>query len=383
MKILLCTNAFAPKVGGQETIVMLLAKYVSSISAGSLDLTLVTPTPADGMNDACLPFHVVRQPNFMMLLRLVRQADIIHLAGPLFVPMIVGLVLRKHVVVEHHGFQAICPNGQLLYEPTQTFCPGHFMAGRARECIRCNAALGKLRSIKMWILTFPRRWLCFRVAVNILPTRWLGSLLQLNRMKTIPHGLPPLEAVPSRRAAPAVPTFTFLGRLVSTKGVRVLLEAAHQLKAKRTSFQIKIIGQGPDGSALQQLARDLQVDDSVRFFGYVPAEQLDGILADTTAVVMPSLAGEVFGLAAAENMQQGRLLIVSDIGALAEVVGDSGLKFTSGDASSLARCMEAVIVDPSLAQELGRKAARRIAECFAVDQMAKEHFRVYEELCTH
>ena len=196
------------------------------------------------------------------------------------------------------------------------------------------------------------------------------------------HGLPPLEAASSRRAVQRVPTFAFLGRLVSTKGVRVLIEAAHQLKAKRIAFQVKIIGQGPDRQALEALVRDLQIEDCVRFLGYVPAEKLDQILADTSAVVMPSLAGEVFGLAAAENMQRGRLLIVSDLGALAEVVGDSGLKFTPGNTSSLARCMEDVIANPSLAEELGRKASHRIAQSFAVDQMAKEHLRVYEELCT-
>lgn len=381
MKILLCTNAFAPMVGGQETIVMNLAKQISSIPFRSVDLTLVTPTPASGMNDASLPFHIVRQPSFGTLFGLLRQADVIHLAGPLFVPMVLGLFLRKPVVIEHHGFQAICPNGQLLYEPTQTPCPGHFMAGHGRECIRCNAARGKLRSLKMWALTFPRRWVCFRVAVNILPTEWLRSLLQLNRMKTIVHGLPPLEAASSRRAVPQVPTFAFLGRLVSTKGVRVLIEAAHQLNAKRIAFQVKIIGQGPDRQALEALVRDLQIEDCVRFLGYIPAEQLDEILAETSAVVMPSLAGEVFGLAAAENMQHGRLLIVSDIGALAEVVDDSGLKFTPGDPSSLARCMEDVIANPSLAEELGRKASHRIAQSFAVDQMAKEHLQVYEELC--
>ena len=54
---------------------------------------------------------------------------------------------------------------------------------------------------------------------------------------------------------------------------------------------------------------------------------------------MPSLGGEVFGLVAAEN-RWGRCVIASDIGALAEVLGDAGMKFPTGDAEGLARCME-------------------------------------------
>jgi glycosyltransferase involved in cell wall biosynthesis len=384
MKILLYTHAFAPKVGGQETIVMLLAQglaqHASLASKCAVELTLVTPTPADGMNDATLPFRVVRQPSPATLFRLLRRVDVVHLAGPVFLPMILGFLLRKPVVIEHHGFQAICPNGQLFFEPTQAPCLGHFMAGRHRECIRCNFAHGKLRSLKMWLLTFLRRWLCQHVSANILPTDWLGALLQLNRMETILHGVTPLEAAPARRVAPLVPTFAFLGRLVSTKGARVLLEAAQQLKAKGLVFQVKIIGQGPDREALEKLARDLQTQDCVQFLGYVPTERLEESLADATAVVMPSLAGEVFGLVAAENMRHGRLVIVSDIGPLAEVIGDAGLKFAPGDAAGLARCMEAVIANPSLAYELGRKASQRVAHAFAADQMSGEHIRLYEVL---
>ncbi|MFZ0738906.1 MAG: glycosyltransferase family 4 protein [Candidatus Acidiferrales bacterium] len=357
-----------------------LAQGTSSVFLGTVELTVVTPISANGMNDRALPFKVVRQPNLTTLVRLLHRADVIHLAGPVFIPMILGSLLRKPVVIEHHGFQAICPNGQLLFEPTQEPCPSHFMAGRYSECIRCNSARGQLRSMKMWLLTFPRRWLCQHVAANILPTNWLGTLLQLNRMETIVHGIPPLETAAARGVSPSVPIFAFLGRLVSTKGVRVLLEAAQKLKAKGLAFRVKIIGQGPDRPALEKLARDLQVGDCVQFLGYIPVEQLDRSLADATAIVIPSLAGEVFGLVAAEEMQREKLVIVSDIGALAEVVGDSGLKFPPGDADALARCMESAITDPSLAERLGRQASHRIAQSFTVDRMANEHRRVYEEL---
>ena len=123
------------------------------------------------MDDSTLPFQVVRRPNFPALMRLVRAADVVHLAGPCFLPMLLGLLFRKQIVVEHHGFQVICPNGQLFYEPTQMPCPGHFMAGRHRQCLRCNARAGTVASLKMWLLTFARRWLAHYAAVNVTPPR--------------------------------------------------------------------------------------------------------------------------------------------------------------------------------------------------------------------
>jgi phosphatidylinositol alpha-mannosyltransferase len=124
-------------------------------------------------------------------------------------------------------------------------------------------------------------------------------------------------------------------------------------------FQIKIIGEGPDHDALERLTQGLQIKDRVHFLGYVSNEHLEESLRDTTALVLPSLAGEVFGLVIVENMLHGRTLIVSDIGSLREVVGDAALVFPVGDVSALAHCMRQVMERPSLAASLGAAARAR------------------------
>jgi glycosyltransferase involved in cell wall biosynthesis len=200
-------------------------------------------------------------------------------------------------------------------------------------------------------------------------------------METIVHGLPPLKGTPSTRPAASLPIYAFVGRLVGTKGIRVLLEAARLLKSRGVAFQVKIIGEGAERSALEQTVRDLGIEHIVTFMGHVPSEKLDAVLSEATAVVMPSLAGEVFGIVAAENMQHGRLVIASDIGSLSEVVGTAGMKVAPGDPVALANCMETVNRNPKLREELGRKASERIVRFFSADQMIEEHLRVYEGLC--
>src|SRR4029077_16230079 len=137
MKVLIYTRGFAPQIGGTETHVMLLAQGLAEFAAApgkAIDVTVATRTPAGAAEDAALPFRVVRRPGPAALLRLIREADIVHLAGPAFLPLLLGLVMRKRVALEHHSFQVACPNGLLVYEPTATPCPGHFMARRHREC---------------------------------------------------------------------------------------------------------------------------------------------------------------------------------------------------------------------------------------------------------
>ena len=181
VKLLFYSHYFAPSIGGVETIVLSIARGLAEVrtpsGATEFDLTLVTATPAEDFDDRLLPFRVLRRPNLSQLLRMIRSSDVIHVAGPALTPLLLGLLARKSVVIEHHGFQTICPTGQLLIEPSSAPCPGHFMAGRHREWLRCRSDNNWLASWKLWLLTFVRRFLCSRVAANIMPTEWLGGLI--------------------------------------------------------------------------------------------------------------------------------------------------------------------------------------------------------------
>jgi glycosyltransferase involved in cell wall biosynthesis len=395
-RLLIYAHAFAPMIGGAESAVMSLAMGVAKSQAGSSNprVTVATATPRGEFDDASLPFDVVRQPRTSQLMKLIRSSDVIHLAGPCFIPLLMGLSLRKPVVVEHHGFQAICPNGQLLLEPSGTQCPGHFMAGRHAQCLRCNAKNGMVRSLALWFFTFSRRWLCMHATANIMPTNWLGGLLQLPRSTTVYHGLTNIQV--SNRAwnsaphsalnstlnalTPASSTFAFVGRLVSTKGVQVLLQAAQQVRAEGLQFLIKIIGDGPDRQSMESRVIALGLSENVIFLGYVSDDDLERHLADVSTIVMPSLAGEVFGLVAAENMARGKLLIASDSGALSEVIGDAGLTFPAGNATGLARCMKQVLQDQTFAAKLRAAAQIRAANEFDEGQMLERHLQIYSEV---
>jgi len=383
-RILIYTHAFAPKVGGVESVVMSLATGLAGLCRAdeipTADVTVVTPTPRGGFDDASLSFVLVRQPSVSHLVRLIRAADVIHLSGPCLVPMLVGWLLRKPIVVEHHGFQTICPNGQLLHEPTHTLCPGHFMAGHHGECVRCNAKKGWVPSLTSWFLTFPRRWLCTSAKCNIMPTKWLAGLLRLPRSTTIYHGLSGGNIHELAATAAALPTFAFVGRLVSAKGVQVLLQAAGRLRTEDFQFRVKVIGDGPDREFLENQVADLGLEETVKFLGYVAPDRLEEHLCDVSTIVMPSLAGEVFGLVTAENMLRGKLLIVSDIGSMSELIADAGLSFAPGDVEGLVYCMKRVLQDPALPTQLGIEAQRRALKEFDQDKMLVRHLDVYSQV---
>jgi glycosyltransferase involved in cell wall biosynthesis len=222
--------------------------------------------------------------------------------------------------------------------------------------------------------------LCQHAAANITPTRWLGGLLQLPRGAAIPHGLNDVAPLSRVEILSGAPVIAFVGRLVTTKGVRILFEAAGILGQKHRPFDMLIIGDGPERQSLEELAGDLGLGSRVRFAGRPDGEQLEVELAGATVAVVPSLGGEVFGLVVAENMLRGLPVVASDLGALAEVLGDAGLTFRTGAAAELAAAIERLLDNPSLAARLGQAGRQRAREFCNRERMIESHAAVYRNL---
>lgn len=384
MNLLIYSHFFAPSIGGVETIVLRLACGLAERQSvdGSVkfSVTLVTQTAAGDFRDESLPFRVVRQPSSVFLGRLIREADIVHVAGAAIAPLVIAHILRKPVVVEHHGFQHICPTGQLFQEPESVPCPGHFMAGRHSYCLRCSPDPNRIRSVRLWFLTFVRRFLMRRACIHIAPTDWLAQQLQLPNTVTVHHGLMPYPALARAPGANSPPVFAFMGRLVTTKGVRLLLKACQILSTQKQPFKLLIVGDGPERASLEALAREFHLVSQTSFLGRLTQSQITQVLAEVSLVVVPSLGGEVFGMVVAENMLRGIPVLASDLGAFVEVIDDAGLTFKTADSADLAHQMCRLVNDPYMRDSLGASGRRRVLQQFSEERMISDHAMIYQDL---
>jgi len=377
MKLLVYSHAFAPQVGGVETFAMYLARDLAASEPGKFNVTVITQTNGRGDgHDALESFSIVRNPRAGELWQRVRETDMVLLAGPAILPLLFALLQRKRVVVTHHGYQSICPNGMLFHLPTQSTCPGHFASGRYLECVKCNTAEeGAIRSARLLVLTFVRRVLSRLADLNVAVSEHVRQRIALPQTQVIRNGVPDFLALPE---APRVFTdqphsFAFVGRLVTEKGVPVLVEAASVLKKRGRDFRILIIGDGPQRTALQARVASLNLDQQVVFLGFLMGAELEEAMAGVSALVMPSICEDAAPFSVLEQMMQGRLIIGSDLGGLAEEIGDSGLTFAAGDAHALAAQMERVIEHPELIARLGRMARERAVESYTLHRMLDEY----------
>lgn len=172
----------------------------------------------------------------------------------------------------------------------------------------------------------------------------------------------------------------FIGRWDPQKGLDLLLEAF--LQTKREDLRLYILGAGVvdqhsrETEHLHALLARAKKDSRITFVGWVEHAELPAWYAACDAVIMPS-RWEAFGLVAVEAMKHGRPVLVSDRGALPELVceGETGKVFSLDAQQQLSELLETVGKDELCAM---RKSARKAyGERFTADGLWRAMAAVY------
>jgi glycosyltransferase involved in cell wall biosynthesis len=161
----------------------------------------------------------------------------------------------------------------------------------------------------------------------------------------------------------ATPRLLCVGRLIPIKGHIVLLRAFAAARERVPDLQLDLAGRGPLEPALKALARELGIEDSVHFLGYVSPVQ--AAIERAAVVVVPSM-GEGFGMVALEAMERARPVIAAEIGGLGELVrdGETGLLVPPGEAELLCEAIVRLSGDLGLARRMGEAGRRRALSRF-------------------
>jgi glycosyltransferase involved in cell wall biosynthesis len=389
MKLLIYAHFFLPSVGGVEHSVLALASGLAELrlpdGQREFQVTVVTNSARGEFREQGLPFQVVRRPGLRDLYQLMRSADVIHVTGPSVLPMMMARWMGKAYVVEHHGYQAICPNGLLVHQPDRDVCPGHFVPGRYRECFDCvSHENSTLASAKRLAVMGMRLWLARRATVNLAVSRHVMARQALPHSETIYHGIEianlTMADLTGAERENSKPRFAYVGRFVPEKGISILLRAAGLLAKEGRDFELLLVGDGTLRTEIEQEIEREGIRERVTITGFLERAEVGAALKGVLAVVVPSVWEEAAGLSAMEQMMRGRLVIASDIGGLGEMVGEGGLTFPPGNANALAERMRRVLENPVLVKDVGSRARLRALEFFQSQRMIEEHAKVYRRV---
>ncbi len=173
-------------------------------------------------------------------------------------------------------------------------------------------------------------------------------------------------------------TFLFLGRIDGEKRIDLLVMAMKRLN--RQDIQLAIAGKGRAEGSIKRMVAEMSLEKDVRLTGFVPEEDVQGLLNSIDVFVMPSEA-ELLSISTLEAMACGRPILLADALALPELVreGVNGYLFKPGEVDDLVRVMNQMADQPERWEEMG-KASREIATGHSLDDTIDKFENLYAGL---
>jgi glycosyltransferase involved in cell wall biosynthesis len=170
-----------------------------------------------------------------------------------------------------------------------------------------------------------------------------------------------------------------VGSLTKEKGHVNLLNAVPRVLRHFPEAQFLIVGNGVERSALERLAEEKGITESVVFTG--ARDDIPGILSSLDAFVLPSL-DEGLPMALLEAQAACIPVVATEVGAVPSVVrnGVTGLLVPPGDADALAQALVRILSDSRAASRMAEKGRERVRERFSSHTMAEKYHSLYEDI---
>jgi glycosyltransferase involved in cell wall biosynthesis len=172
-----------------------------------------------------------------------------------------------------------------------------------------------------------------------------------------------------------------LSRLISVKGVHILIEAFAAARKEARELKLLVSGSGDPvyTQELKDRVKELKLERDVLFLGNEP--EIEKPLRAGDIFAAPYLWPEAFGLAVLEAMAVGLPVVGSISGGIVDLLGHGkyGLLFERENVSDLASCFLRYAKDTSLRSQMG-KAARQAALEYTSSVMCERILKVYENV---
>jgi PEP-CTERM/exosortase A-associated glycosyltransferase len=154
----------------------------------------------------------------------------------------------------------------------------------------------------------------------------------------------------------------YVGSFTGYEGLDDLLHATTVVIDRGVDLRLLLVGDGAELPRLRELVAELELGDHVVMPGRVPFADVHRYYSLIDVAVFPRkplpVTEMVSPMKPFEAMATKKAILVSSVGALAEIVqdGETGLVFQKGDIDSLADALERMVRDPDLCRRLGENA---------------------------
>jgi glycosyltransferase involved in cell wall biosynthesis len=379
VKIALCSDWVYPSVGGVQSHILGLAGQLKEMGH---EVVIVTKEMErseaqgdlypEGVREVrakrlTAPEHVLMPPSPRDLRNLIKQEgfDVVH-AHHAFTPT----PLLSLEAADRLGVPSVLTNHSITFAYSSDLIWG---------------PVSQLLPFKRYINMADRV-----VAVSGSAAEFIERFMDEGRAKVIPNGVDVGRFHdPGAAYRMAVDPGSFehpmvfgVGRLAFRKGFHLLVESMPRVLRRHPGARLYVAGKGIMAGFLGLLVESLDLQDKVTLMGYVTDDALPWLYRLCDVFVLPSVSAESFGITLIEAMAAGRPVVASRIGGVPEIVDDgvNGLLFEPWDSRGLSEAVNALLGDPELAADLGRRAHESAEENYSWPKVARRIEEVYMEV---
>jgi glycosyltransferase involved in cell wall biosynthesis len=367
LRILFISDSASPHTGGLNRMVV---ETCSWLGKAGHDVALAYHDEHPSLVD-CPVFHVrAALPMAERRAALEKavstfQPDVLYCHSIQVMPSLPGLSERFPLASFYHDQSIFCSGGDRC---SRDWSPCHRPHGWS--CLLWHHVIGcggkhpinnwrRWRSIDSRMLA----WRLPRSRVQVA-SRFMQRGLEENGFPTNRLDLVPLCAEPPPADASIATESGLLlvpGRMVKSKGIDLAIRAFAQLQD--LPCRLVVAGDGPQRTALEQLARELGVTPRVTFTGEILPTALASWYARASVILFPVLRPEPFGLIGVEALAYGKPIVAFDGGAVDEWLwpGETGAKVQERTPEAFASAIRELIRDPQRCTAMGQAAKRRHA----------------------
>ena len=208
----------------------------------------------------------------------------------------------------------------------------------------------------------------------------LVSSKHWSKMRVVPLGIDSKVFFPPLRESRSQVSLEILcvGRLVPSKGQRILLQACNFLHTKGYSLQVRLVGAGPDSEQLQAYAQEKGI--TAIFEGAKSHEETRRLLERADIFALASFA-EGVPVALMEAMAMEIPCVSTRIAGIPELIRDGldGLLVPASSDEALASALERLILDSPLRRSLGTAGRKRVLDLYNLPQNVDKLAQVFRE----
>jgi glycosyltransferase involved in cell wall biosynthesis len=394
VKICIFTETYYPVVGGGETQARLLADGLISNGHSVIVLTRRSDAalkPHENYGDVSVhrlaPVGSGQFKKWGLLLsslpalvRLRDQYDLIFVSGYRIIGLtavLVGKLLRKPVVLKADS------QGEMSGE---FFESGLRKFGTSRSSLPFRLFL-KFRNVIL------EKADAFSAITPEIASEWISSKLPLTRIHLIPNGVDTTRFAPANaeqrvflrdklNLPQAAVIAIYTGRLVSYKGLPLLLKVWDEIRCRHEEAILLLAGTGGLDihnceAQLHDYVKSAGLEKHIWFLG--PVQNIPEYLQAADLFAFPT-ENDAFPSSLIEAMACGLPIVTTPVGAIKTIVvnQETGLLVQPGNRQQLLEALECLVTNKSLASQLGQAGHQVIWERYSAESIIRKYLALFE-----